>query len=492
MFGNGPGWDAAQATRLNEKQHRKARTAFSRDIWNRQGRTLRNLARDVLRNTPEAARAHDFLAAKLLGAEGIRPAWNTPDKELNKALDKAFDRWSNAVTPNGEESWVAVQRLEVREDFVGESFVQHGIVKDGLGTHLVLEPFEPEQLEMSTGGAGFNSTTAFFHDGIVYDAAGRKQKYIVTKVQPGFTFSTSTVEIPAENVAHIYEWKRPSQYRGETILDCLVRNFHDIGQIDYAAINLLENANTLGVWFETQPGLAPSDFRTIGLPPTPGSLAERMGGFVTEIGMVSGGPEKPHIISAPIPQFEYQEFRKGILKIGSARMNVPYSVISGDHSDSSYSAERSADATCRPVWISAQQRIVRKGVRPHVAAFERWVVLSGQVRLPARMSLADLEGYRRYRVPGFSSMDPKTDILLTEHALKTGKLSWTQFIEADGGDPRRQAEILKDSEDLADEFDLELPRPGYVPDMTPSEANGTPDPKTEETPAPAKKMKKAA
>lgn len=192
--------------------------------------TIRNRARDLVRNNPYAARAIDILTAKKIGT-GIRAR---PDK----GAIPAWEEFVETCDFEGDLDLYGIQSVMSRTaDEAGEVLVRRVRVRDGR-VPLKLQVLEPDYLDTSRfGPVGPNYIIA----GIEVDRLGRRQAFYLYDQHPGESVLIprrfESVRVPATEVLHFYEKRRPGQLRGVSRLAASILRLRDLD--DYKEAELI-------------------------------------------------------------------------------------------------------------------------------------------------------------------------------------------------------------------------------------------------------------
>lgn len=421
----------AENNRLTSLMHGRAQTASADELITAKGAKLRAIARLLVRNYPEAAAAIDFLAAKLVGPDGIWPRFDTGRPRLDEKLNGAFFEWSLACDVSGEECWADVLKLWVREMLIaGEAICEIGTLAGGGG--FVLNPIEPEQLAGYAPKYAKNLTNV---DGVLFDENGRKVSFLVIPHDPAhlYTATIDPVEIPAARVLHIFEKCRPSQHRGVTIFDAAGINLHDLSDAAYAILQNLRAAGRHGLWVEKPQYGGMNSFSGNFDPSEQLSGDAARNTAPSEPGMWNtlNPGEKLHnlVYNGPAPQAE--AFVMGLKRAIAARVGVPYAVLAGDPSGMNYSTSRAEEMHYRVRWQANQWIIARKGIRPLLTRWLEWAIITGRVAVPAAMTVAEICNNIRYEFPPWPWVDVRAEAAARELRAKTGTLTWSGALQED-------------------------------------------------------------
>lgn len=436
------GYQAAKLNRLTERLHAQARTRYAEQIGNADGRRLRDIARHLVRNVPEASRAVDYVASAVVGP-GIYPQFTTGDRALDLDLEQWFADLALGIEYRDGRSWRVVQEMAVREMIVaGEAFS----VAARSGSRYAIEVFESEQLDaMAVAtqlGAGEQAVR-----GVVYSREGRRVAYLVESVDAGLMGSAGSVldvrRIPANRVAHVYRSFRPSQFRGISEMGPVAIALSDLQELDWAWLTTLRTHAGVSLWLKTpSDGVGEDALAGIGATDREESEAGQADTEINwEPGTVMSGPEEPTVLQSHVPSGEAQAFRVALLKGVAAALGIPYSAL-GDVERANYSSERAAEMHCRPGIARRQDLLVEGFCRRHLLWAMRVGVASGEVRLPRGLTVDQVVARSMWPLPGREWVDPRAESLAMESRLRTGVWSFSDACAAHGRDAMEQLEAL--------------------------------------------------
>lgn len=180
--------------------------------------TIRNRARDAVRNEWSAAAASRTAVTDIIGT-GICPRPKTKNKALKEALIKSWDKWVKECDADGVLDFYGLQALGAKTWKEGGEFfarIRPRRLNDGLTVPMQLQLLEPEmvpQLDQNPSASG-----NLIRQGIEFDKIGRRISYMMYKEHPGdFINRINTTllnPIPADQVLHIYKPSRIGQLRG--------------------------------------------------------------------------------------------------------------------------------------------------------------------------------------------------------------------------------------------------------------------------------------
>ncbi|MCF3935017.1 phage portal protein [Acuticoccus sp. M5D2P5] len=207
------------------------------------GQRLRDVARDMSRNNPHAARIKQVIAHNVVGT-GILPSAQSPSDTARAALEELmklhFD--TTDIDADGVHTLYGIQNLVMQTVIEsGECLVRMRPrrAEDGLAVPFQLQVLEPDHLDESVHGRLPNGNLA--HRGIEFDRLNRRVAYHLFREHPGAASLTTGLQkssrVPAEMVAHIFRPDRASQARGVTWFAPVIVRLRDIA--DFADAQLM-------------------------------------------------------------------------------------------------------------------------------------------------------------------------------------------------------------------------------------------------------------
>jgi capsid protein len=233
-------YDSAQTTIENERywamaDGRSARAALDPSIREK----IRQRARYEALESGSFAKG--MVAAKVNDVVGRGPQLQvqTPNAELNRAIESAWAAWSKEI------NLPAKLRTMATAYYVdGEAFAERISNPNLLGEiKLDLRLSEADLWTNPTGISSLNEV-----DGIRYDDSGVPVSYDRLRMHPGDDFAdgsvspTETDTIPAENVIHWFRVERPDQRRGVSALATALPLFAELRRYRLATIAAAEIA----------------------------------------------------------------------------------------------------------------------------------------------------------------------------------------------------------------------------------------------------------
>ncbi len=194
--------------------------------------TLRARSREQVRNNPYASIAVNKLAVKAVGT-GILPKHKIQKagalwKEWVKVAD--FDQHSDLY---GLQNLAALAMFES-----GEVLIRRHLDKATGGVPLRLQVLEPDYLDSTKHGPmpGGNYAIA----GVEINPQGQRVAYHLYRQHPGDSLvikhAFESVRVPASDIIHLYEKRRPGQLRGIPRLSTSLMRLRDLDEYEDAEL----------------------------------------------------------------------------------------------------------------------------------------------------------------------------------------------------------------------------------------------------------------
>lgn len=436
-----------QNNHLKSKLHANNTANNAAEIWSAEGKRLRQICRQLVRNNPVARRAQDFVVDRVVGEVPPMPQPRTGSKQLDKQIETEWSRWCRRLDARGHLNYRELVTQWVREWVaVGETFCHVGFADDG---SLVCRNFEPDELLDTARSFNLAPQGNYYADGIQYDKMGRPVKYVLEKSVAGAaaTALLEYEELPADNVIHIYDQRRPTEYRGLPTLATAAYVIWMVQEADESELASIVQSSQFGLFIKTEDN--------------PQEIIDSLGGDTEDLdgdgtaetkidwypGAVNIGNFDVQTVDSNRPGGQYEPFVTSLLMKAGTCMGVPYSALTGDNSNSNYSTERATAMYNKSLWRAQQRMVVNQGCERLYRLWLRWASLRGLVNLRGR-SIDDVLEATQWPLRGFEWIDPRAEGEAMRTKLELGLLSWGDAVAEYGKDP---ADVLDDIERWRDE-----------------------------------------
>lgn len=341
---------------------------------------LRAKARALVQNVPYIAAALDTLATDTIGTGIVVRATGKEQEKINPL----FVEWAKVADADGRldcYGLIKVAYSAMEQD--GEVLVRLRPRRpaDGLPVPLQLQVLEIDWLDDTRTG-GYNGNTII--QGIEYDQLGKVAAYWLWDQHPGDMVlvrgrKIQSSRVPAQNIIHLFNPKRPGQGRGFTRFAPIIARTRDTQTYEDAELGRKNLEARLSV-------LASGDTAQLEHPASSGNPGGASNG-VQDLGELGGGnifgmPAGLNFtVVEPKAAPGYVDYIKLQLHIISAAIGVPYEAITGDMSEVNFSSARVRLLAYRRAVQQVQWLVlVPMLLRPIYEAFIDAAYLAGKIR----------------------------------------------------------------------------------------------------------------
>lgn len=438
------------------------------------GKTLADRTEALDRNEGFLRSGLEVLTIGVIGT-GVMPRCEVKDATLQEAAHELWDRHMAEADADGVTDGYGLQALGIRAAFVGGDAFYRKRPRFADDRPLYMPapfavPMQYQLLEAAmlprdknealTGGGKIIGGVEFgpFGNRVAYHMY-REHPSELARFSGGFG-STELSRVPAENIFHLREVRRPGQVRGEPRCAATVLPAHDFHQGEdalqkswnlqavlsaFIEINDYDAATTSG-WM---PILTPAEQAAARQANTGTAQATLEPGDIPVLR--PGQSIKP--FSPPDVGATYETAQKLRLRRMSAALGVPYELLSKDLENVSYSSARIGLIN---FWAGCDallwHTLVPQVLWPMWVTFFDTAVRAG--RLPVRLSDYLAEPWKYLAVswipPKRPWVDPLKDAQGEILAIESGLTSRDESILSRGGIPERVDQSRKQSQDRAD------------------------------------------
>jgi lambda family phage portal protein len=435
------------------------------------GFLLRNRARDLVRNNPYAAGGIQVIENNVVGkgiTTQIKVDTRATISNREKRLNNIWKAWAEttACDFDGRHTIRGLQKIVMRSVAEsGEVLVRlrrtrerEAISPDGKS--IKIPPIQLQVLEsdflLSTNFVSNNQVAEGNKviQGIEIDPQGKRVAYHIYESHPGnqslnLGSSINTIRIPAEEILHCYELRRPGQMRGVTFLHPVMLRLRDFDLFEDAQLKRQQCAAMFTAFVHDIEGMDDDEEEA-----EEAKLGEKM-----EPGLIEILPPNKSVEFAKPPGAEnYKEYTSVNLRAIAKGLGITYESLTGDLSDVNFSAGRMGWLEMHRNVASWQSLIViGQMLDPTFKWFKESLILIGE---SAQSSRAVHTPQRREMI------DPVKEIGAVKTAVRSGVKSLSGAVRELGEDPDNLfQEIAQDNERL-DEL-------GLVFDTDPRKRNNT-------------------
>lgn len=441
---------------------------------------IRNRARDAVRNDWSGESATQKWVTNLIGV-GITPRLTRIKSKPRKLeLNDLWARWTEYSDADSVLNFYGQQALAVRSWLdSGEVFVRKRTrrMDSGLEVPLQVQLIEAEfvpvfDADTWAGMARGNK----IRSGIELDNRGQRVAYWMHREHPGddtMVDMSKLLRIPASEVRHIFEVKRPGQMRGVSALASVLTRLRSIGDYDDAVLERQKLANLFAAFITRGVGgdvdvdpLTNLPLEMMGDQP----LAGLQPGVVQELEY----GQDVKFANPPEAGTTYSDYMRTQHLGTAAAAGIPYEVFSGDIANVS---DRTLRVVINEFRRFAEQRQWHTIIPMFCQPVRQWwteaCVLAGLVSLDEANDVSMVQ----WAPHGWAYIHPVQDVQAKQTEVDAGFRSRSSVISERGDDPE-----TVDEERAADE--QREKDNGLFSDPTGKlDANGEPIPVPEADPA---------
>lgn len=386
---------------------------------------LRNRSRELVRNNPYASKAMRVLSSNRIGT-GIMATIN------DKSVAALWKKWVKVCDADGQYDFYGLQKLiSNTEAESGECLIRFRYRKmsDGLPVPLQLQLLEPDFIDATKNETLKNK--GWIQNGIEFSPIGERVAYWLFNQHPGENIINTTIKssrVPASDVIHSFDRKRPGQMRGVPILAPVMMTANDLNEYLEATLVRKSAEACIAAFVETD-----DEDRSIG----DESQQDQMRIEELAPGMVQYLSKGEKITftnpSASTGDVGYTNDRLHAIAAG---IGVTYEQLTGDLSQVNYSSIRAGTLDFRREieqwqWLnfipSVLNRIMEKFLD---TAFAAGLIQTTEIEYD-------------WTTPRFDWVDPLKDVQGEELELTMGLKTWSEAVRARGFNPEVLLEELK-------------------------------------------------
>jgi lambda family phage portal protein len=393
--------------------------------------TLRMRARDLERNNCFARRYIGLLSEHVVGPKGIRLQSlavrkdGTPDEKARALIEQQWAAWGQACDPSGRLSWLDIQRLAIKNiGRDGEGLVRH---LDGFENPFgyAVQLLDPDLLD-----EGYNAPRdpngAAVVMSVQVDTYDRPLGYWLYRSHP-YELTGRTRErvfVPAREIEHLYQQRRPGQVRGESWLAPVMIPLRMLAGYSEAELVAARTAASKMGWIVRKDG---EDVL-----PVEGAKDQALDAAPGVIGRLDPGEEFQQW-DPTHPGGNFDPFTRAILREVAAGLGVSYSTLTGDLSQANYGSQRGGMLMERDGWRVHQQWMAHQ---LHSRVFRRWLTSAIKAGALPGLRIADLDRHLPavWQPRGWTWIDPLKDVNAAILAINAGLNSRRRVLGDEGID----------------------------------------------------------
>ena len=392
--------------------------------------TLRDRARDLVRNTPHGARMLDVLVGHIVGT-GLTVVWNTGSDRGDRIVRAAWDDWCRTADVAGG-TFAAFQALALRSTIEGGDcllrFVDRPLVDRRVP--LALQGLEGDQIDETRDGWGAGERSRL---GVHLGEWGEPLGWWVRPRHPGETGvitggSAQSTEIAASEAIHLYRRLRFGQVRGVSWLAPLMMTTRDLSDL-FEAVIVKAKIEASFAAFVKQPDAARPLLAAAqtGGEAAVGDRIERLRpGAVAYL-----QPGEDVVFANPTSSGQFGDVSIATLQAMAVGAGLTYDQVTGDLRQANYSSLRAGKIEQRRLVEQIQWSMLAPMLMdPVVARFLDRAILAGVVAGRRQGHAYELV------MPRVEPIDPKKDLEADILAVRAGAMTPQQFTAGWGVDWR--------------------------------------------------------
>ena len=389
---------------------------------------LRDRSRDIIRNNPYGQRALDIFSTNVVGTGLVAKA---------VGMQAEWEAWCKQCDADGLMDFYGIQGLVARTLFEsGEVLVRFRTRRpeDGMIVPLALQVLEPDYLDGTRTGA--TAGGGWVKDGIEYGALGQRVAYWLWNQHPGdagrIGRALESRRVPADEVLHIFERKRPGQNRGVPRLASALLKMRDLDDYEEAEL-VRKGIEACFSAFVT----SEDENQIMGTAETreDGARIESLGA-----GMIQYlKPGQDITFGTPNNSAGYADYTRTQLRAIAAGIGLTYEQLTGDLSGVNYSSIRAGLVEFQRTVETVQWLVMVPMLLDPV--WKRWSNLAYAVRAVKTKPPESI----RWTPPKRQWVDPLKDVNAARNEIGAGITSISETIRARGEDPEKVfAEIAEE------------------------------------------------
>lgn len=399
---------------------------------------IRNRARDVVRNDWSGESATQKWVTNLIGV-GITPRLKRVASGPRKQeLIDLWDRWTEVADADGVLNFYGLQALVVRAWLdSGEVFVRKRVrrLDSGMEVPLQVQLIEAEFVPLFDADTWPGMPVGHkIRQGIELDRRGQRVAYWMHREHPGDDTAAgmqNLLRIPASDVKHVYEVKRPGQLRGVSALASVLTRLRSINDYDDAVLERQKLANLFAVFITRGLG-GDVDLDPLTNLPIEMSSGEPLVGLQPGIMQELEYGQDVKFSNPPEAGTTYSDYMRTQHLGTSAATGIPYELFSGDIKEVS---DRTLRVVINEFRRFAEQRQWHTVIPMFCQPVRQWwtdaAVLAGKVTLAEAMDVAMVE----WAPHGWAYIHPVQDPQGKALEVESGFRSRSSVIAERGDDP---------------------------------------------------------
>lgn len=426
------GYDGAQKGRRSTSFRRGERSANA--SVGKALPALRERSRELVRNTFLGARALDVLSTHIVSPD-LSVRFDTGSKLADKQAQALWNEWVQSCDIEGETGFTGLLTLAVRAQLEGGDSIIRMIDRpflEGRAVPLALQVGEGDLIDENRDASALTGKVNRARLGVELGDWDQRLGYWLHRQAPGEPWRfdrarTDSILIPRDELCHLYRRLRPGQVRGVPVFAPVLMATRDFADLMDALVVKARMEAAIGLIVKGNDSTA-----SVGQAVQAGGQGKDR---IEKIrpGMIEYLKAGEDIVAfAPASNTAFEPVARASLMGISAGVGLTYHQLTGDLSQANYSSLRAGLLEFRRSVADAQWHMLVPQALHRIS--ERWVdraIMAGRLR-PRSGGYA-----RQYVMPAHEPVDPKKDLEADILAVRAGRMSPQDFVEAWGRDWRQ-------------------------------------------------------
>jgi len=393
--------------------------------------TLKNKARDAIRNNPYANRGLSAIVSNVVGA-GIVPNIKGKNKLQTKRLNDAWKEWglTTLCDANGKHNFYGLQAQVMKSvPSDGEIISMREINPAGMQLRLLESDYIVSWRD--SGGVNLNDTDTIIQ-GVKVDKTGRVKSYFLYESHPGeIVTHLGEREVPVGNLDHVYRQDRPGQLRGVSWFHPVLRQLEDFNEFQQATLISRKISACFSAFITTNnedATLSSSDL-----------IAKREAESMLSPGNIRYLSHGEGIVLASPPKVDgYEEYCNQVLRAIASGLGITFEALTSNYANVNFSSGRMGHLEFRRnVEMWRWGMLIPQFCDPSFQHFLKWCTIVKGIDTAG----ASVE----WVPPSWSMIDPDKEIAAFRNSIRSGLTSYKKAVREQGYDPEELMQEIADS-----------------------------------------------
>jgi lambda family phage portal protein len=425
---------------------------------------LRARSRDIMRNTWWGARIKRTVKAHAIGY-GITPVFKTSNKSLNRKLSDLWNEWAVNSTQSDAEGQLNINGLfALACDCTvesGETLFRINTVQPTGRRRIPIEVqlLEPDHLSPDRDGvlSAVAGGEVVVDQGIEYDRNGKRRAYYIYPDHPGDIVSglrRSAMRVEADDIFHLYRKDRIGQGRGVPWVAPVILKGRDIADLEEAVVVKARIEACLTAFVKTN-----DSARTLAGSASTDTGTRRRIETLSPGAIIYGESGEEVSAITPSSSLSFESVLRSAWLTLAAGSGITYDQLTGDFGQANFSSLKAGKIEFRRDIEQFQWLCLAPMLLNPICS--RFIDAAQDMGLAPRRT----NGFYRWEwiMPAWEPIDPLKELQADILAVRSGRLTWAQFVAGWGFDPVTQLDEIE-------QWMRELDRRSIVLDTDPRRA----------------------